>query len=349
MNVLERTCQEIFPQDSEVRAKAERLLTRRSISDVSSEQLKELAVDLAGITRTIFPSTSRRVIVSMAGDHGLLEKNSRGARDAGMILQRQQDLAGVNGWGSDVAPQVDADMLFVDMGLRRDCSELCFKGCFLERKVGFGTNNIAYGSAMSIANARRAVETGIAVAHYLKDYEVIGTGDFGVGNLCVSSAIAALMTGKTIEELLCCGTDRGNEASRTMCETVKKILTVNQPDPNNGLAVLAAIGGFEIGGIAGLIIGAAAQRQLVLLDGATAMTGALIAYRIEPFVRDFIMFVNRPANLVQQAMHDRLGGHQPVLDSHLCSDHGSGSALAMNVLETARVLLAEAAVFNGAN
>ena len=170
----------------------------------------------------------------------------------------------------------------------------------------------------------------------------------GIGNTTPSTAIAAIITGKPIEELTGRGTGLDDEQFAHKQEVIKEILNRNKPDPKNGLDILAKVGGFEIGGIAGLIIGAAAQRKPVLVDGFISSAGALIACVIEPFVRDYIICAHRSVEPGHRAMQEKLGCRRPLLDLNLRLGEGTGAALAMNLLEAAVAVLTEVATFEEA-
>jgi nicotinate-nucleotide--dimethylbenzimidazole phosphoribosyltransferase len=167
----------------------------------------------------------------------------------------------------------------------------------------------------------------------------------GIGNTTPSSAIAALVTGKPVAELTGRGTGLDDLQLSRKIEIIEKILEVNKPDPTNGLDILARVGGFEIGGIAGLILGAAAQNKPVVVDGFISTAGALIAYTIEPFVRDYIICAHRSVEPGHKFMQETLGCTRPLLDLNLRLGEGTGAALAMNIVAGACVVLTEVATF----
>ncbi len=253
--------------------------------------------------------------------------------------------AGINA----LARQAGADVFVVDMGVAADLSELAAAGKIIDKKIGYGTNNIARGPAMSDAMARKAVEAGIEVANDLAaDYDLFGTGDMGIGNTTPSTAIAAICTGRDVAELTGRGTGLDDAQLDHKIGVLRKILDVNKPDPDNGLDILAKVGGFEIGGIAGIILGAAAQRKPVLVDGFISTAAALIAYRIEPFVRDFIICAHRSVEPGHKFMQETLGCTKPLLDLNFRLGEGTGAALAMNVVEAAVAVLTEVLTFEEA-
>jgi len=347
MSLLKETIKNIYPQDSEFRDKAKERLDQLALPPWALGDLMDLAIDLAGICRSIKPNVTNKAIVTMAGDHGVVEEGvSKFPQEVTpqMVYNFVNGGAGINA----LAKQAGADVVVVDMGVAADLSDLAKSGKILDKKIGNGTNNIAKGPAMSMANAIKAVEAGISIAEDLgKTIDVFGTGDMGIGNTTPSTAIAAVITGKSVEELTGRGTGLDDEQLAHKQEVVKNILKRNQPDPKNGLEILAQVGGFEIGGIAGLILGAASMKKPVVVDGFISSAGALIAVTIEPFARDYIVCAHRSMEPGHRAMQEKLGC-SPLLDLNLRLGEGTGAALAMNLVEAAVAVLTEVATFEEA-
>ncbi len=299
------------------------------------------------MTRSLHPAVARKAIVTMAGDHGVVAEGvSKFPQEVTpqMVYNFVNGGAGINA----LARQAGAEVVVVDMGVAADLNDLADQGKIINKKVGLGTENIALGPAMSHAMATRSVESGIDVAFELGGrVDVFGTGDMGIGNTTPSTAIAAVITGKPIEELTGRGTGLDDEQLAHKQKVIKTILERNKPDPKNGLDILAKVGGFEIGGIAGLIIGAAAQKKPVVVDGFISSAGALIACTIEPFVRDYIICAHRSMEPGHRAMQEKLGC-RPLLDLNLRLGEGTGAALAMNLVEAAVAVLTEVATFEEA-
>ena len=349
MNLLEQTIANIYPQDTESRDKAKERLEQLTMPHWALGDLMDLALDLAGMTRSLQPVIKRKVIVTMAGDHGVA---SEGVSKYPQEVTRQMVLNFINGGAgiNALAGQAKADIMIVDMGVAADFGELVSSGKLVSKKIGFGTNNMAKGPAMSLAAARNSIEAGIELANQLADtYDLFGTGEMGIGNTTSATAIAAVCTGEKIEALTGRGTGLDDQQLQHKVNVIKEILKVNSPDSKNGLDILAKVGGFEIGGIAGLILGAAANRKPILVDGFISTAGALIAYTLEPFVRDFIIFAHRSVEPGHQHMHKKFGCSKPLLDLNLRLGEGTGAALAMNVVEAAVAVLTKVATFSEAS
>jgi len=348
MGLIEQTLGKIYPQDTEVRQKAKERLEQLTMPHWALGDMMDLSLELAGMTSSINPPIDRKAIVTMAGDHGVV---AEGVSKFPAEVTQQMVYNFVNGGAgiNALANQAGADVHVVDMGVNGDFSELIENGKIVDKKVGFGTNNISKGPAMSTALARKAVESGIEVATELSDtVDVFGTGDMGIGNTTPSTAIAAVFTGVDVEKLTGRGTGLDDEQLNHKVGIIKKIIEVNKPDAKDGIDVLAKIGGFEIGGIAGLILGAAANRKPVLVDGFISTAGALIAYTIEPFVKDFIICSHRSMEPGHKYMQEKLGCSKPLLDLNMRLGEGTGAALCMNLIEAAAAILTKVATFEEA-
>ncbi|MEA3467519.1 MAG: nicotinate-nucleotide--dimethylbenzimidazole phosphoribosyltransferase [Thermodesulfobacteriota bacterium] len=347
MSLLERTIREIYPQDSEYRDRAKERLDQLALPHWALGDLMDLSLDLAGITRSLAPDVTRKAIITMAGDHGVV---AEGVSKFPQEVTQQMVYNFVNGGAgiNALAKQAGAEVVVVDMGVAADLNDLAEQGKIINKKVGLGTDNIAKGPAMSHAMATRAVESGIDIVNDLADrVDIFGTGDMGIGNTTPSTAIAAVITKKSIEELTGRGTGLDDDQLAHKQQVIKTILECNKPDPKNGLDILHKVGGFEIGGIAGLIIGAAAKRKPVVVDGFISTAGALIAIAIEPFVRDYIICAHRSMEPGHRAMQEKVGC-RPLLDLNMRLGEGTGAALAMNLVEAAVAVLTEVSTFEEA-
>jgi nicotinate-nucleotide--dimethylbenzimidazole phosphoribosyltransferase len=344
VDFLEATCRRIFPQDAEFRDKAKIRLEQLSVPHWALGDLMDLAVDLAGMTRSMRPPVSRKRVVIMVGDHGVTAEGvSKYPSEvtAQMVYNFINGGAGINA----LARQARAEVSVVDMGCAADLSALAEAGKIISKKIGLGTANMAHGPAMTRTNAVFAVEAGIEVANQLApETDIFATGDMGIGNTTASTAIVAALTGKSIDELTGRGTGLDDAQLEHKKQVLERILHINKPDAKDGLDVLAKVGGYEIAGIAGLIIGAAANRRPVIVDGFISTAGAMIACKLEPFVRDYLICAHRSVEQGHAAMQEKIGC-KPLLDLKMRLGEGTGAALAMNVVEAAVAVLTEVATF----
>ncbi len=347
ISFLEAAYRDIFPQDSWSRDQATAHLEQLTMPHWALGRLMDLAVDLAGMTRSVDPPVARKTVVIMVGDHGVTAEGiSKYPSEvtAQMVYNFIAGGAGINA----LARQAGADVKVVDMGAAADFSELAGNGKIISKKIGWGTENIVRGPAMTRTHAVLAVEAGIEVANDLADsVDVFGTGDMGIGNTTPSTAVVAAITGKPVAELTGRGTGLDDDGLEKKIQIIEKALDVNRPDTKDGMDVLAKVGGFEIAGIAGLILGAAANRKPVIVDGFISTAGALIAQSLEPFVRDYIICAHRSVEPGHRAMHEKLGC-EPLLDLNMRLGEGTGAALAMNLVDAAKAILTEVATFEDA-
>jgi nicotinate-nucleotide--dimethylbenzimidazole phosphoribosyltransferase len=344
MNLLAKTLAQIEPQDAAWRAQAQQRLDQLIMPHWALGRLMDLALDLAGITRSLQPPVARKTIITMAGDHGVAAEGvSKYPQEvtAQMVYGFVGGMAGINA----LSRLAGAQVVTVDMGVAADLTELAHSGRILGKKVAAGTANIAVGPAMTRPQAVQAVEAGIEVVEQLAEAtDVFGTGDMGIANTTPSTAVAAALTGVSVQTLTGRGTGIDDRQLAHKVSVVERALAVNRPDPQDGLDVLAKVGGFEIGGIAGVVLGAAARRKPVVVDGFISTAGALVAQALCPAVREYVVAAHRSAEPGHGAMHARLG-REPLLDLGLRLGEGTGAALAMHLLEAAQRILTQVATF----
>ena len=244
-----------------------------------------------------------------------------------------------------LARQVGAKVVVVDAGVAGDLSVLVANGSIISKRVAPGTANMHTGPAMTREQAVRAVEVGIEVAFELAgSTDIYATGEMGIGNTTPSSAIVAALTCSEVEEITGRGTGIDDARLQNKIAVIKEALRVNQPDPADALDVLAKVGGFEIGAIAGLILGAAALKKPVVVDGFITTAGALIAQGLSPVSAQYMIAAHRSVEPGHRAAQEKLG-KQPLLDLNLRLGEGTGAALAMNLVEAAVRILTDVATF----
>jgi nicotinate-nucleotide--dimethylbenzimidazole phosphoribosyltransferase len=348
MDVLAATLKRIEPQDATVRAAAHARLESLAMPFWALGRLMDLAEDLAGMTRSMRPRVAKRTIVTMAGDHGVVAEGiSKYPQEVTgqMVHNFVTGGAGINA----LARQADARVVVVDMGVATDLSALVKAGKILSHRVGPGTHNIAQGPAMSREEAIQALEAGIGIARDLDaDTDIFATGDMGIGNTTPSSAIIAAVTGRDAAEVTGRGTGIDDAQLDQKVAVIKRVLCVNNPDPADALDLLAKVGGFEIGGIAGLILGAASLKKPILIDGLISTAGALIAYGLQPHSADYMIAAHRSMEQGHNIALDHLK-KEPLLALNLRLGEGTGAALAMHIVEAAVRVLTEVASFEEAS
>ncbi len=345
MTLLEATLAKIQPVDEALLAKAQAKLDNKTKPQGSLGRLEEVARRFAAITEDLSPDTTKKVIFTFAGDHGIVEEGvSLFPKEVTpqMVLNFLRGGAGVN----VLARHSGAEVRVVDVGVDYDFEPA--PGLII-RKVAKGTRNFAKGPAMTAEEAVAAVEVGIALADEAKKEGVamVGTGEMGIGNTSPSSAIIAAIAGCTVREVTHRGTGIGDEALENKIRVIQAGLDLNRPDPKDPLDVLTKVGGLEIAGIAGLVLGAAANRIPVVVDGFISTAGALIASEMHPSVRDYIFTAHTSVEIGHQMMMERIGV-KPLLDLQFRLGEGTGAALAMGLIEAGVKVLKEMATFEEA-
>jgi len=307
--------------------------------------LEELAIKVAGITGKAAPRLEHKVIITMAADHGVTAE--------GVSLYPQEVTAQMvhnflrGGAGINVlARHIGARVVVVDMGV---AVPLTPHPNLVERKIAYGTANMARGPAMTRSQAICSLEAGIEVVEMerARGVDIVGTGDMGIGNTTASSAIAAALTQRPVAELTGRGTGLSDEMVLRKAKVITQALALNKPNPEDPLDVLAKVGGFEIGGIAGVILSAAAGRVPVVLDGFISGAGALIAASLQPKVKPYLIAAHCSAERGHRAVLESLG-LSPLLNLNLRLGEGTGAALGMSLVEAAVRLLNEMATFEEA-
>jgi len=305
-------------------------------------RLEELSIQLAGIQGKSIPQIRHKAIITMAGDHGVVAEGVSAFPQqvtAQMVYNFLGGGAGIN----VIARQVAARIIVVDMGV---ATELEPNPQLLSRKVAFGTQNMSQGPAMTREQAVRAIETGIEVmaSEVAKGLDIVGTGDMGIGNTTASSAICAVMTEKPVAEVTGRGTGIADKQLTHKIEVISRALAVNRPDPKQPLDVLAKVGGFEIGGLVGVMLAAAAHRIPVVIDGFISGAAALIATALSPRLDDFLIAAHVSAEAGHQLLLRHLG-LKPLLDLGMRLGEGTGAALGIFLAEAAARILAEMSTF----
>lgn len=308
-------------------------------------RLEEFAAQLVAITEERMPSLDKKAIFNFAADHGVAEEGvSAYPKEvtAQMVFNFLRGGAGIN----VLARHAGADVIVIDIGVDYEFGSI--EG-LVGKKVVSGTRNFTKGPAMKRDEARRCIEIGIELAKTYADqgYRLFGTGEMGIGNTTPSSAIASVLTGRPVEDVTGRGTGISDEGLKKKIEVIKKGIAFNKPDPTDPIDVLGKIGGAEIGGIAGLVLGAAERRIPVVIDGFISTAGALIAYSIEPKVRDYMFAAHNSVERGHKIMLDKMG-LRPILDLDLRLGEGTGATLAMLIIEAGLKIYREMATFEEA-
>ena len=307
--------------------------------------LEDLAARYCLIQGKTAPQLGKKRIVTFAGDHGVAAE-------------------GVSAYPSEVTPQmvynmlsggaainvltnhVGADLQVVDIGV---AAPLEGASGLLRRKVKPGTDNMCKGPAMSDTEAIQAIQVGVELALAAADDGVtlLGTGEMGIANTTPSSALYACLIPCSVVEVTGRGTGIDDVRLLNKVNVIERALEVNARLCSDPLKALAAVGGLEIAGICGVILGAAGRRLPVVVDGFISSAAALVAIRLRESVSDYLFFSHCSAEVGHRAFFERLG-IRPILDLDMRLGEGTGAALAMNVIESAVKIYNQMATFDSA-
>lgn len=342
MSVLERVLKEIKPLDDEAMSAARQRQNMLTKPPGSLGRLEELSVQIAGIKCDPMPEIKDKSVIVMAADHGVVEE---GVSLYPQEVTRQMVINFLRGGAAInvLAAHVGARVVVVDMGVKGGFPPLPGLVC---KMIDFGTKNIAKGPAMSRPQAVESIEAGIQVVEMEigKRLDIIATGDMGIGNTTASSAIFAALSGKPVRKVTGRGTGIGDRQLAHKMRVIETALKVNKPDPKDPIGVLAKVGGFEIGGLAGVILASAAYRIPVVIDGFISSVAAAIAAALCPKVKDYIIASHLSAEAGHGLVLDFLG-LKPLLNLNMRLGEGTGAVLGLFLAEAATKLLRQMATF----
>ncbi|HZP34017.1 MAG TPA: nicotinate-nucleotide--dimethylbenzimidazole phosphoribosyltransferase [Candidatus Acidoferrales bacterium] len=308
-------------------------------------RLEEVAARMVAIREDLRPDCSKKTIFTLAADHGVIAEGvSAYPKEVTrqMVLNFLSDGAAIN----VLCRHFGINVIIVDVGVDGETDALAG---LVKKKVARGTRNMAQEPAMSADEMFAALEVGRALAADAahQGTTLIGAGEMGIGNTTAASAITAMLTGRSVADVTGRGAGLGDEGVRRKIRIVEQAIAVNRPHGSDPLDVLQKVGGLEIAGLAGLILGAAARRIPIVVDGFISSSAAAIACALQPRIRDFIFAAHRSSEPGHDALLKFIG-HEPLLDLKMRLGEGTGAALCMALIESATKLLNEMATFSSA-
>lgn len=342
MDKINQTIAIIQPLDekamAEVRMRQDNLTKPRG----SLGQLESLSIQLAGIKRNSRPRITHKVIFTLAGDHGVTQEGVSAYPSevtSQMVYNFVRGGAGIN----VLARLVGARVIVADLGVAAALEQ---HPDLRDKKVALGTQNMVKGPAMSREQAIRSIEAGIELVEeeLPKGMDILGTGDMGIGNTTPSSAITAAITGTDVATVTGRGTGLDDEGQRRKVKVIQKVLEINQPNPKDAIDVLSKVGGFEIGGIAGIILAGAKYRIPVVIDGFISGAAALIATSLSPRVKPYLIASHQSAEIGHKVILKYLG-LKPLFNLDLRLGEGTGAALGIFLAEASVKILNEMSTF----
>jgi len=343
---IEEVVSSILPLQEEILIKAQKRLDNLTKPLGSLGRLEEVAKKVAAITENLNPSLNRKVIFVFAADHGVAEEGVSAYPQEVTYQMVHNFLRG--GAGINVlAKHIGAKVVVVDTGVARDLEP---HPHLKAEKIGYGTRNMVKEQAMSREEAIQSIEAGIEVfeeEHRKTPISIAGLGDMGIANTTASSAILAAISGKDPEKITGRGTGINDKIWQKKVEVIKRALQIHLPHTKDPLDVLAKVGGYEIGGIAGCILAAAKYKVPAVIDGFISTAGALIAAKLSPGVKDYLFASHLSAEKGHKIALDYLK-LSPLLDLNLRLGEGTGAALAISIIEASVKILTQMATFEQA-
>ena len=293
--------------------------------------MEEMVIQLAGIFGTEDVTLKKRCAVVVCADNGVVAEGVTQS-DAEVTSSVAWEIAEGRSNINIMAEAAGADTFVADVGMVKDVSH----PALLQRKIARGTGNIAVGPAMTREQAVRGMETGMELVRLMKEkgYQIIVTGEMGIGNTTTSSAMAAAMLGKEPEEVTGRGAGLTSEGLARKRDVVRRAVQVNQPNPADPLDVLAKLGGFDVAAMAGIFLGGGVERIPVVIDGLISSMAALIACELHPECRGYLMASHMTEEPAGAAVMERLG-LKPVLHAGMRLGEGTGGVCLLPFLDIA--------------
>jgi len=340
---LEETIKKIGSLDEDAMERARRRQSELTKPVGSLGVLEEISIKLAGIAGDPMPKIKEKLIITMAGDHGVVEADVS-AYPSEVTSQMVNNFLRGGAAVNVLARHIGARIVVVDMGVAADINE----PGLIVKKIGYGTRNMVKGAAMSRGDAIKAIEAGITVfeEEYEKGIEIVGTGDMGIGNTTPSSAIIAAVVGCDPKLVTGRGTGIDDISLGKKINAIKKAIEINGPF-EDAIDLLSKLGGFEIAGITGVILSAASHRVPVVIDGFISGASAIVAGEIEPRSKNFIFASHKSVEIGHKVILDHLG-LSPILNLNMRLGEGTGAALAMSIIEASSEILNEMKTFEEA-
>jgi nicotinate-nucleotide--dimethylbenzimidazole phosphoribosyltransferase len=341
VTILDETCAAIAPADPEVARRTQARLDRKTKPPGSLGRLEELAIRVAAARGIEEPEAPVKAIAVLAADHGVAAQGVSAYPQevtAQMVANFARGGAAINA----LSRAVGSEVVVVDRGVK---SRVELPGV-LSRWMGPGTRDLSVEPAMTREQAVGALEAGIGIAGELADRGVtlLGVGEMGIGNTTAASALSACLLGSDPQAVTGRGTGIGGAALGRKLGVIRRALALHARPPPGPLDALARLGGFEIAGMAGVVLGAASRRVPVVVDGFISSAAALAAVGLAPAAKGYLVVAHRSAEPGHRLVAEALGT-PPLLELGMRLGEGTGAALAMGLVDAALRMLREMATF----
>lgn len=337
-NLLKQTIETICPLNMEAMERCRRRWDSIAKPLHSLGRLEEVVIQTAGITGNDEVHFGKKALIVMCADNGVVAEG---------ISQTGQEVTAVvaenflNGSTSAaiMCKMAGADVFPIDIGIAKDTK-------LRNEKIAYGTKNMAYEWAMTRDEAIRAVETGIRIAAELAEqgYEILATGEMGIGNTTTSSAVASVLLDKPVEKMTGRGAGLTSEGLKRKQEVIRRAVQLHHPDRTDGMDVLAKVGGFDLGGMAGVFLGGAAKKIPVVIDGFISAAAALLAVTICPTAGEYMIASHLSKEPAMQMILEALG-KKPMLTCEMCLGEGTGAVALFPLLQMAEAVYSQMSTF----
>ncbi|MBE6035497.1 MAG: nicotinate-nucleotide--dimethylbenzimidazole phosphoribosyltransferase [Clostridiales bacterium] len=305
-------------------------------------KLETMAVQMAGITGKVKNNVEKKCSIVMVADNGICAEGVAGTPQDITLIQGMNMTKGICGMGV-LSAHAGADIKVVDVGIMSDYNN----DKVYNRKIKYGTDNFAQGPAMTREEAIKAMEVGIEMVELAvsEGYQLIGTGEMGIGNTSSTSAVFMAITGESAERAVGKGGGLTDEALVHKKRVIESALKLNKPDPKDPIDVVSKVGGLDIAGMAGCFLGAAYFRVPIVIDGVISALSAYVAAQLNPLVKDFIFSSHKSKELVYDLIFKELG-MEPFLDMDMRLGEGTGCAIAFHIISAACAVMNNMATFD---
>lgn len=294
-------------------------------------KLEGIAAKISGITGSLNNKINKKNIIVMCADNGVCEEGVSAAPQDVTIIMTNNFTRRITGVGV-LSKFTGTDLTVVDVGVNGDIQD----SKVLKRKVSYGTKNMAKGPAMTREEAVRAIETGIEIVDMLvaEGYDLLGTGEMGIGNTTTSAAILSVLSGLSPDIVVGKGVGLTEEQFENKKNVIKRVIDINKPDKNDIIDVISKVGGLDIAGLCGCFIGAAKNGVPIVIDGFISSAAALCAYKLNPEIKNYMIASHLSAEPGAEYMMQEIG-LKPMLDMDMRLGEGTGCPLAFQIIEAA--------------
>lgn len=291
-------------------------------------KLEEIAIKLSGITGKMKNTINKKCVIIFSSDNGVVEEGVASAPQYVTLAQTINFSRGVTGVAA-LAKENNTDLVVVDIGVNCDND---IPGA-INKKIRKGTYNIAKGPAMTYEEALKGIYIGIDMVKKVKNdgYDIVGVGEMGIGNTTTSSSVLASILNCEIYDVVGKGAGLTDEAFEKKKEVVRKAIEVNNPNNEDPIDILAKVGGFDLAGMVGVFLGSAYYKVPVVIDGFISVVAALIAVRLNPFVRDYLIASHLSKEIGYNIAIKEIG-LEPMLNLDMRLGEGSGCPIAFSIV-----------------